>query len=173
MENNTQGDNAKKELAKETVAELLRSLLVGIIPVGLDYIFTAIIIYFFCTKGLSFSFIETLTIDKEVVVGSISAIGTAVGYLAGFIASYFLSTYFIFKHNQKARTLSGILRYIGIELFAYGFNVLLGYLLLKVLSYTFAFAARIALSYIVVFTLRKFIVFMPQNEQKNKENVPN
>jgi putative flippase GtrA len=144
-------------------------MLVGFIPVGLDYIFCAVIFYFFGLKDMGYSFIETFTIEKEMVSGGVSAAGTAVGYLAGFIASYFLSTYFIFKHNKKAKTFSGIMRYIGIEVFAYGFNVLLGFLLLKVLSYTFAFIARIVISYLVVFTARKFLVFMPASAEEQKK----
>ncbi len=159
----------KKAFFEETFKEFMRSLLVGIIPVALDYIFTALIFYLFSLRAQGYDFFSTFNVDKGIVPKTIASIGTAVGYLAGFIAAYFLSTYFIFKHNKKARTLGGILRYVGVEVFAYGLNVLLGYLFNAIMSYTFAFIARIALSYIVVFTLRKLIVFMPAKEAENQE----
>ena len=159
----------KKQFFQETFKEFLRSLLVGFIPVALDYVFTALVFYLFFLKAQGYSFFSTFNVDKGIVPKNIASIGTAVGYFAGFVAAYFLSTYFIFKHNKKARTLSGILRYVGVEIFAYGFNVLLGYLLNAVLSYTFAFITRIALSYIVVFTLRKLIVFMPSKAAEDKQ----
>lgn len=157
--------NKKQKIdLKETAHEFMRSLLVGVIPVGLDYFFSAVIIYFFCLNSLGYTFIQTFTIPSDIASAKITAAGTAVGYFAGFIASYFLSTYFIFKHNKKAKTAKGILTYIGVEVVIYGFNILLGFLLMKVLSYTFAFFARIAISYIAVFTLRKLFVFMPAEE---------
>lgn len=159
-------ENNKKSLAKETFTEFLKSLLIGGIPTGLDYLFSAIVIFFFSLQALGYSFIDTFTIEREVVSASVGAVGTAVGYFVGFIAAYLLNIFFVFKHNKKGKTLKGILIYIAVEVFIYGFNVLLGTYLPRVLSYTFAFFVRISISYVVVFTLRKFLIFMPEKKKK-------
>ncbi len=56
--------------------------------------------------------------------------------------------------------------YIGIELFIYAFNVLLGSFLPKVVPYIWAFAIRISISYVIVFLLRKILIFMPEKQKK-------
>jgi len=105
---------------------------------------------------------DTLFIESDVAPSGINAAGTAVGYFMGFVASYFLMVFFVFKHNKKGKTLKGILIYVGVEVFIYGFNVLLGYLFHMFLPFTFAFILRITVSYIVVFILRKFLIFMSE-----------
>lgn len=162
---NTEQKEKKSGLAKETFIEFLRSLLIGGIPTGLDYLFSAIIIFFFSLQALGYSFIDTFTIDRGIVTSSIGAAGTAVGYFVGFIAAYLLNIFFVFKNNKKGKTLKGILMYIGVEIVVYGFNVLLGTFLPRILSYTLAFFARISISYVVVFTLRKFLIFMPEKKK--------
>ncbi len=159
-------DNGKHGLLKETTVEFFRSLLVGIIPVGLDYFFSAVMIFFLALKGLGYSFFETFSVDSGIVTAQITAIATAVGYLLGFIASYLFSVFFVFKHNRKGRTLKGILIYIGVEIFIYGLNVLLGAYLPRVFSYTLAFIVRIVVSYIFAFILRKLLIFMPEKNIK-------
>lgn len=166
-DNNDNGE--KKVLLKETFQEFLRSLLIGIVPVALDYLFSALIIYLFALKNMGHSFFDTFFIEKDAVKSSISAAGTAVGYFMGFVASYLFSVFFVYKHNKKGKTLKGILIYISVEVFAYGFNVLLALALSKILSYTFAFIVRICISYLVVFTLRKFLIFMPEQASKQKQ----
>lgn len=158
---NRQGD--KKTLAKETVREFLKSLLIGWIPVLLDFVFTATVIYLASLRLMGgYTFFDTFFVDSQVVPSGINAAGTAVGYFMGFVASYFLMVFFVFKHNKKGKTLKGILIYIAVEVFIYGFNVLLGTLFPMFLPYIFAFILRIVVSYIVVFLLRKFLIFMPE-----------
>ncbi len=157
-----QPDN-EKSLAKETVREFLKSLLIGWIPVLLDFLFTSTVIYLASLRLMGgYTFFDTFFVESNVVPSGINAAGTAVGYFMGFVASYFLMVFFVFKHNKKGKTLKGILIYIGVEVFIYGFNVLLGYLFPMFLPFTFAFILRIVVSYIVVFMLRKFLIFMPE-----------
>jgi hypothetical protein len=83
----------------------------------------------------------------------------------GLVATYFLMVFFVFTHNKKGKTLKGILIYIALEVFIFGFNVLLGYLFPMFLPFTWAFILRIVVSYIVVFTLRKILIFMPEKKK--------
>lgn len=152
-------------ILKETMGEFSKSLLIGAVPVGLDYFFSALIIFLLSLKSLGYSFADTFFIDSGTVKASTMAIATSVGYLAGFIASYLFSVFFVFKHNKKGKSLKGIFLFIGVEAFIYGFNILLGTFLPRILSYTWAFLVRIAVSYIVVFILRKFLIFMPEKKQ--------
>ena len=162
---NTQ--DKKKGLVKETFIEFCKSLLIGGVPTGLDYLFSALVIFIFLSKALGYSFWNTLFIDKNMVSSNLAAASTAVGYFIGFIAAYLFNVFFVFKHNKKGKTLKGIFIYIGIEVFIYGLNILLAFLLLKILPYTFAFIGRIVISYIFAFLLRKFLVFMPEKKQQN------
>lgn len=164
IEEENEKDKKEKNnaLAKETSKEFLRSLLIGWIPVGLDYIFTALVFFIFALNAMGYTFFQTFNIDRDVISSGILALGTAIGYLMGFIAAYLFSVFFVFKHNKKSKTLKGTLIFIGVEVLAYGLNIGLGILLGKVMAYTFAFIVRICLSYIVVFLMRKFLIFMPE-----------
>ena len=128
--------------------------------------FSALVIFIFLTNSFGYSFFDTLFIDKNIVNSSLSAASTAVGYFIAFIAAYLLNVFFVFKHNKKGKSLKGILIYIGIEVFIYGLNILLGFLLLKILTYTIAFIGRIVISYLFAFFLRKFLVFMPEKKKE-------
>lgn len=163
-------ESNKKALAKETSKEFLRSLAIGWIPVGLDYIFTALVFFLFSLNQLGYSFFDTFIIDTDILSSGMLAFGTAVGYLMGFIAAYLFSVFFVFKHNKKSKTLKGTLIFIGVEVFIYGLNVVLGILFGKIMPYTFAFIVRICLSYVVVFFLRKFLIFMPEKSAEEVQN---
>ena len=67
-DNNDNGE--KKVLLKETFQEFLRSLLIGIVPVALDYLFSALIIYLFALKNMGHSFFDTFFIEKDAVKSS-------------------------------------------------------------------------------------------------------
>ena len=165
LEQEAKPQDQKKALAKETVREFLKSLLIGWIPVCLDYVFSAIVLYFASLKGLGYGFWDTLFIESKVAPDGINAAATAVGYFMGLVATYFLMVFFVFTHNKKGKTLKGILIYIALEVFIIGFNVLLGYLFPMFLPFTWAFILRIVVTYIVVFTLRKILIFMPEKKK--------
>jgi len=154
----------KKFFNKDTVKEFLKSLTIGFIPVALDYFFSALVI-FFMSDGITFKSLLFGSGGKLASAAAVTA-GTVIGYLAGFIAAYLFSVFFVFKHNKKAKTFKGIALFVMVEAFAYGFNVLLAWLLVTVmrLQFTIAYFIRICVSYVVVFSLRKIFVFHPPKE---------
>lgn len=162
----TPDDSYAKKLAKQTVKEFLKSILVGIFPVLVDLIFSTLVFYIFYAKNANITFKQLLFGSNLNIPQSVTAACTAVGYGLAAILAYILSVFFIFDNKKKGRTVKGVVLFIFVEGFAYGFNVLLGWLFNMVIPSSFAFILRIAVSYVVVFSLRKFLIFMPEKNKK-------
>ncbi|GEM_PF-2030774 len=162
----TPDDSYAKKLAKQTIKEFLKSILVGIFPVLVDLIFSTLVFYLFYAKNANISFKQLLFGSNLNIPQAVTAAGTAVGYGIAAILAYLLSIFFIFDNKKKGRTAKGIILFILVEGFAYGFNVLLGWLFNMFVPSSFAFILRICVSYVVVFAMRKFLIFMPE---KTKE----
>lgn len=163
-----------KKFAKETFFEFLRSLITGVFPTLIDLLFTNLIIFLFFAKGAGFNFWNML-VGSEIknVPGGVSAAATAIGYGLGAVAAYFCSILFVFKSTKKGKTAKGVILFICIEAFAYGFNVFLGWAFGKIAVPILAYGLRIAVSYIVVFSLRKLLIFMPEKtDNGSAEEVP-
>ena len=110
LEQEAKPQDQKKALAKETVREFLKSLLIGWIPVCLDYVFSAIVLYFASLKGLGYGF--GTPCSRKQLLGIIPA--TAVGYFMG-LGTYFLMVLCLY-------TTKGILKeYLSIYLRRYYF----------------------------------------------------
>ncbi len=166
-------DSYAKKLAKQTIKEFLKSMLVGIFPVLVDLIFSSLVFYLFYAKNANITFYQLLFEKNLNIPQKITAAGTAVGYGVAAVLAYLLSIFFVFDNKKQGRTVKGIILFIAVEVFAYGFNILLGWLFNMFIPSSFAFILRICVSYVVVFSLRKFLIFMPaKNKSKEETNKP-
>lgn len=154
----------KKAFAKETFIEFIKSLITGVFPTLTDLLFSNLILFCFFAKAAGIDYFTLLFTTVEAP-SDVSAAATAVGYGLGAVVTYLFSIFVVFKHTKKAKSLKGILIFIAIEAFAYGFNVFLGWAFASVPIYFVAFALRIVVSYVVVFSLRKFFIFMPEKKK--------
>lgn len=154
----------KKAFAKETFIEFIKSLITGVFPTLTDLLFSNLILFCFFAKAAGIDYFTLLFTTVEAPP-DVSAAATAVGYGLGAVVTYLFSIFVVFKHTKKAKSLKGILIFIAIEAFAYGFNVLLGWAFASIPIYFVAFALRIVVSYVVVFSLRKFFIFMPEKKK--------
>lgn len=164
--NTTHKDEAQA-LAKQTLREFLKSILVGIFPVLLDLLLSTLVFYLFFAKDAGFTFNQLLFSKNLNIPHKITVFGTAVGYGTAAVLAYLLAVFFVFDNKKQGRTVKGIVIFICVEGFAYGFNILLGWLFNLFIPSSFAFILRICVSYVIVFSLRKFLIFMPKKEQKN------
>lgn len=156
-----------KKLAKETFIEFIRSLIVGVFPTLTDLIATNLIVFIFYAQAQGYSFWNMLVgAELTGTPSAVSAGATALGYGLGAVVSYFCSVLFVFKNKEKGRTVKGVVLFICIEAFAYGFNVFLGWAFRSVVIPALADPLRIAVSYVVVFSLRKFLIFMPDKKKE-------
>lgn len=153
-------------LAQQTLKEFIKSVLVGIFPVLLDLLLSSLVFYFFFAKNAGISFKQLLFANNINIPYKVSVIGTAVGYGVAAVLAYLLAVFFVFDNKKQGRTVKGIIIFICVEGFAYGFNVLLGWLFNMFIPSSFAFILRICVSYVIVFTLRKFLIFMPEKAAK-------
>lgn len=161
-------DSYAKKLAKQTIKEFLKSILVGIFPVLVDLIFSTLVFYLFYAKNANITFKQLLFENDLNIPQSVTAAGTAVGYGVAAVLAYLLSVFFVFDNKKQGRTVKGIILFILVEGFAYGFNILLGWLFNMFIPSSFAFILRIAVSYVVVFTMRKFLIFTPSKNKSDK-----
>lgn len=160
----TQDDS--KSFVKETFWELVRSLITGVFPTATDMIFSSLVFFLFFAKGAGYSFFDTLFEDIEFPA-IITTVGGAVGYALGSVVTYICSVLFVFKHTDKSKTPKGVATFVGIEVFAFFFNTFLSWLFNLFLISSLAFVARIVVSYLVVFTIRKVLLFMPEKNPTN------
>lgn len=158
--------NNTQNLAKQTIKEFLKSILVGIFPVALDLLVSSLIFYLFFAKSQGISFFRLLFASGLNIPAKITVIGTAVGYGVAAVLAYLLAVFFVFDNRKQGRTVKGIVLFILVEGFAYGFNILLGWLFNLFIPSLFAYVLRICVSYIVVFLLRKFLIFMPKKDKQ-------
>lgn len=160
--------NTNKEsqtLAKQTIKEFLKSVLVGIFPVLLDLLVSSLIFYLFFAKAQGITFTNLLFAKGINIPSNITVIGTAVGYGVAAVLAYLLAVFFIFDNKKQGRTIKGIILFVIVESFAYGFNILLGWLFNLFIPSLYAYFLRICVSYVVVFLLRKFLIFMPKKDK--------
>lgn len=156
-------------LAKQTLKEFIKGVMVGIFPVLLDLLLSSFVFYIFFAKGAGISFSHLLFSKNLNIPHNITVIGTAVGYGVAAVLAYLLAVFFVFDNRKQGRTVKGIIIFICVELFAYGFNILLGWLFNLFIPTTFAFALRICVSYVIVFSLRKFLIFMPEKVKEKSD----
>ncbi len=159
----------KQKFAKETFFEFLRSLITGVFPTLTDLLFSNLILYIFFAKDGGYGYFNMLFNSIEGAPRDVSAAATAVGYGLGAVVTYLFSVTIVFKNTKKGKTLKGVLIFCCIEAFAYGFNVFLGWAFAGIPVYFVAFALRIVVSYVVVFSLRKFFIFMPEKKKEVAE----
>lgn len=117
---------------KKTVIEILKSIAVGLASSAVDFLFTAIFLYATESSNYKsfFGVFAGVTVDGVPYSPpfSIYITATVIGFTAGVILNYILSSIFVFKYGNIGKSKSGLIKFFGFSLIGLGLTSLMSWI---------------------------------------------
>ena len=144
---------------KKARREYLKSMLAGIISTALDFVLTAIFLYFFYHEYYQNIFV--VPFSTFIPAPSIFILSTMIGWIAAFLLNYVLCIFFVFEYGNVGRNRKGFVKFLIFGALGITVTVILTVIGTTALGFN-PWIVKIAVTFIVFifnFFTRKYFVF--------------